>query len=95
MKKSNVIFQILKSKNICLNLNEKCPINDIKIDNNNNNENSEIIYKIIKLNNGKFLHYTNQSINKSILIKLKLSDDKPCIGQYNWKYYYELEPIIY
>ena len=34
-------------------------------------------------------------INKSILIKLKLSDDKPCIGQYNWKYYYELEPIIY
>ena len=75
-KKAMWYFRFFKSKNICLNLNDECPINDIKIDNNNNNNNSEIIFiKTIKLNNGKFLHY--------------------CIGQYNWKYYYELEPIIY
>ena len=88
---------ILDSLNqtICLNINEECPINDIKIDNNNNTENSDIIYKTIQLNNNEYLHYTNQSIDNPILIKLKLSDGKPCIypGEFSWKYFYELEPI--
>ena len=93
-KKECGILDSLNQK-LCLNLNEDCPINDIKIDNNNNIDNSDIKYKTVKLNNGQFLHYTNQSTDKPILIKLKLSDDKPCIypGQYSWKYYYELEPI--
>ena len=85
-----------KLQKLCLNSNEICPINDIIINNDNNtiNENSKINYTTIKLNNEKYLHYTNQAINKQLIINFKLSNDFPCIypGEFSWYYYYPLEP---
>ena len=85
-----------RGQKLCLNSNEICPINDIIINNDNNtiNENSKINYTTIKLNNEKYLHYTNQAINKQLIINFKLSNDFPCIypGEFSWYYYYPLEP---
>ena len=70
---------ILDSNNriMCVEENNDCPINKIII-NNNNISPSDFNYKILSLNNNKYLHYTNEAINDSIIVNISISSGIPC-----------------
>ena len=75
---------------LCVLENEKCPINDILI-----NKDQELTnYITIPLKNNKYLHYGSGIEGKPIITSIKLSEKvAPCIypGEYSWKYHYQLE----
>ena len=64
-------------KKLCLPSTFTCPINHIYIDNNENGT-SDYNYKNIKLNNGYYLHYTNEKKDKNIIVEFKISELLPC-----------------
>lgn len=72
---------ILDSKNniLCLPLNENCPVNKIIIDKNEIAP-SDFNYTTLPLNDSFYFHFTNESINSSIIISLKLSEGNLCLN---------------
>ena len=63
---------------LCLPINESCPINDIKIlDERNDNLTDYESYKI----GGKYLYFTNTSTESPIITKLKTAEGKLCHGR--------------
>ena len=75
------------NKIMCVEDITDCPINKILI-NNNSSSPEDYSYKTLKLNNGQYLHYTNESIDSFIVVNLSLSLGIPCSDplQYNTKY---------
>ena len=59
---------------LCLNESEKCPINDIII---NNNEKMDG-YNSFELNEGKYFHFTNRLTDKHIISDLSVFFQQPC-----------------
>ena len=63
---------------LCLSINESCPINDIKIlDERNDNLTDYESYKI----GDKYLYFTNTSTESPIITKLKTAEGKLCHGR--------------
>ena len=65
---------------MCLENNLSCPINEIIID--NKEKEKEYInkgYYSLKLNETNYLYYTNNSIDKEIIIELKYSEKQPTL----------------
>lgn len=65
---------------LCIPNDEDCPINDIIISNEINDELLEHNYSYINISNNKFLYYTNSS-NKSVISKLKVAEGKLCMDR--------------
>ena len=80
---------ILDSNNriMCIEENNNCPINKIII-NNNEKSPTDFNYVTLSLNNNKFLHYTNESINSNIIVNFSISSGIPCLNpnEINTKY---------
>ena len=72
---------------MCIEENNNCPINRIII-NNNKTSPKDFNYTTLSLNNNKFLHYTNESINSYIIVNFSISTGTPCINpnEINTKY---------
>ena len=72
---------------MCIEENNDCPINKIIINNNEISPN-DYNYKTIPLNNNKYLHYTNESINNAIIVNFTISSGIPCSdpNEINTKY---------
>ena len=72
---------------MCIEENNNCPINKIII-NNNKTSPTDFKYITLSLNNSKFLHYTNESINSDIIVNLSISSGIPCMNpnEINTKY---------
>lgn len=75
-------------KNImCLAEKDDCPINFAIITNNKDPPNNYGNYKYntISFEDGTHLHYTNEAIDRSVIIKLKLTEGQVCldIDEYN------------
>ena len=81
------------NEKFCLPRNEECPLNYFKIDKNKEiKEEFEVITK--PLSNGKYVHYSNQNINSSIIVLFNISENsKPCLDfkESNINFYYPLE----
>ena len=78
---------------LCLPSTLTCPINHIYID---QNEKGSYIYnyKNIKLNNGYYLHYTNEKIDENIIVQFKISENLPC-GNPNYDNRKDMEYELY
>ena len=90
---------ILDSNNkiMCVEDITDCPINKILI-NYNSSSPEDYSYKTLQLNNGQYLHYTNESIDSFIVVNLTLSLGIPCSNplEYNTQYpQYILENNFY
>ena len=59
---------------LCIEENEECPINDIKITNSRDEEYEKLNYSHIIINDNKYLYYTNTS-EKPVISKLKVVED--------------------
>ena len=72
---------------MCVEEYNDCPINKIIIDNNEISP-SDYNYKTLSLNNNKYLHYTNESINNSVIVNISISSGIPCSdpNEINTKY---------
>jgi hypothetical protein len=72
---------------MCIEENNNCPINKIII-NNNEKSPTDFNYVTLSLNNNKFLHYTNESINSNIIVNFSISSGIPCLNpnEINTKY---------
>ena len=58
------------------NNTDKCPINDIIIDSSNTPPNTQYNYETIPLDNGKYLHYTNEKTNGTIIVQFVIKGEK-------------------
>ena len=58
------------------NNTDKCPINDIVIDENSNAPNTQYNYETIALSNGKYLHYTNEKIDGTVYVQFVFKGEK-------------------
>ena len=76
----------LKNK-MCLPENDECPINFAVITNEKEppSEYGNYTYKTISFDDGTNLHYTNDAVDRSVIIKLKLTEGDVCldIDEYN------------
>lgn len=75
---------------LCLNETEACPLNDILID----NKESKDGYKSEKLNEGKFIHFINESTTKHLISDFSVFyQDKPCFYSQDifWETFMPLE----
>ena len=67
---------------LCLPNDSECPINDIIITNSLSIPNEFINYtniNTIQINENNVLHYTNEGINKPIVVDFRLSQKMPCL----------------
>lgn len=58
------------------NNTDKCPINDIVIDDSSDDPNTEYEYETIPLNNGKYLHFTNEKTDGLIYTQIVIKGEK-------------------
>ena len=56
--------------------NTTCPINDIIINKEKELKNKRYIYSTIPLENGKYLHYTNENTNGTIYVQMIIRGEK-------------------
>lgn len=70
---------------LCLPKNESCPVNDIQILNEKNDNLTD--YEFYKIGN-KYLYFTNKSIDKPIITKLKAAEGKLCNSRGYYHTYY-------
>ena len=66
---------------MCTEKYNDCPINKIIINKESNPPNDHS-YVTLNLNNGKYLHYTNEDISNNIIVNISLSLGYPCINPY-------------
>ena len=59
---------------LCIEENDECPINDIKVTNSRDEEYEKLNYSYIIINDNKYLYYTNTS-EKPVISKLKVVED--------------------
>jgi hypothetical protein len=68
---------------LCIEENEDCPINDIKVTNSTDEELEKRNYSHIIINDDKYLYYTNNS-EKPVISKLKVAEEGTlCIDKSN------------
>ena len=65
---------------LCIPNDEDCPINDITISNEINEELLQQNYSYINISNNKLFYYTNSS-NKPVIAKLKVAEGKLCMDR--------------
>ena len=61
---------------LCLSIEDKCPINDIIINNISTYSDGNITYKTVILGND-YIHYTNEKIDNQIIFNLLISIENP------------------
>ena len=71
---------------LCFPYDSECPINDIFMTNSLSipNQFKEYNHNSIQINENTVLHYTNEAINKPIIVDFRLSKKMPCLkNNYN------------
>ena len=66
---------------LCFPYDSECPINDIIMTNSLSipNQFKEYNHNSIQINENTVLHYTNEAINKPIIVDFRLSKKMPCL----------------
>lgn len=74
---------------LCLDIYDACPLNDIKIDEHKSIKG----YQSLPLNEGKYIHFTNEMINNSIISDISAFQYEPCFysKENKWDTFFPLE----
>ena len=61
---------------MCILQSESCPINKIKISDDDTMSDATLPHFSIQLENGNYLHYTNQATDDYVVSRFRLSDEQ-------------------
>ena len=75
----------LKNNKMCVDKEKACPINMLIYSNSSEPPKYPYNFKRISFNDGTYLYYTNEAIDKHIIEKIKVSDSLPCIFPNDFK----------
>ena len=69
------------NRKMCIKEEDKCPINKVII-NNNPTSPDDFNYRVIDLNDGFYLHYTNEDVENYIITGFNISEGKICANPF-------------